>query len=253
MKVILSYGNYFNHGKQYQIKFEYDNQEEVKSTKELMDKLKDTKSFNYYYLTNSSKISLRPTNIYGGTDIPKEILHPFISMFLSIKNTTVIIGNKVFNSYETNKITEAINSLHINATLSKGIYFSTNSTYYVTFKYASEEQQDELLYEFYNNLNLQDGINSQRVKEWKEHIMPFLVNRTGDITDKNANIIGGTNIPEDLLKEYIKLFIEEHNIIINVGSKQFKDKFDEQEFEEALSYIVPERAKIRKKETISIT
>lgn len=251
MKVILSYGNYFNHGKQYQIKFEYQNQKEVQDTKELMDKLKDTKTFNYYYLTDSKNISLKPTNIYGGTNVPKDIIHPFISMFLSIKNVSVVIGSKVFTSYETNKINEAINSLHINATLSKGIYFSTSSTYYIVFKYATKEQQDELLYEFHTKLRLQNGINSQRAIDGKEYIMPFLVNHTGDITDKNANIIGGTNIPEDLLKEYIKLFIEEHNMIINVGSKQFKEKFDEQEFEEALSYIVPERAKIRKKETIT--
>ena len=249
MRVILSYKNYFNHGKQYQIKFEYENKKEVENTKELMDKLKDTKSFNYYYLTNSGNISLKPTSIYGGTDIPKEILHPFISMFLYIKNVTVIIGTKEFTSYETNKITEAINSLHINATLIKGIYFSTNSTYYIIFKYANEEQQDELLYKFHNKLRLHAGINSPRATEGKECIIPFLINNTGNITDKNASIIGGTNIPEDLLKEYIKLFIEEHNMIINIGNKQLREKFDEQKFEEALSYIVPQKTKIRKKET----
>lgn len=247
MKVILSYGNYFNHGRQYQIKFEYENNQEVENTKELMDKLKDTKSFNYYYLDDFGNISFKKTNIYGGTDIPKDILHPFISMLLSIKNVTVVIGSQEFTSYETAKFSEAIDTLQINATLSKGIYFSTNSTYYIVFKYANDEQRDEMLYEFHTRLCLHAGINSTRVTEGKEHIMPFLVDRTGDITAKNACIIGGTNIPEDLLKEYIRIFIEEHDMIVNIGNKQFREKFDEQKFNEALSYIDPGRARVRQK------
>lgn len=252
MKVILSYENYFNHGKQYQIKFHYENQHEEKNIKELMDNLKSTKCFNFYYLNNLGNISLKPTNIYGGTDIPKNILHPLISMILSLKNTTIIIGDKEYTSYETNKISQAIDTLHINATLSKGIYFGSNSTYYIVFKYANDEQRNELLYEFHTKLCVKDGTNSKRISEGKEHIMPFLVNQAGDITDKNANIIGGTNIPEDLLKEYIKTFIEDYNMIINIGSIQFKEKFNEQLFDEALSYIEPGRVRIRQKETITL-
>lgn len=251
MKVILTYGNYFNHGKQYQIKFVYDNQKEVKNTKELMDKLRDPKAFNYYYLDDSGNISLKRTDIIGGTNVPKNILHPFISMFLSVKNVSIHIGSQEFTSYETQKIDNAINTLHINATLSKGIYFGNTQTYYIVFKYASKEQQEELLYEFNNKLCLVTGINSRRISEGKEYIMPFLVDHTGNITTKNSNIIGGTNIPEDLLKEYIKMFIEKHDIIVNIGSIQLKETFDEQKFDEALSYIDPGRAKTRKKETIS--
>ena len=50
MKVILSYGSYFNHGKKYQVKFIYDNQIEIESINDLMNKLKSTKLFNFYFI-----------------------------------------------------------------------------------------------------------------------------------------------------------------------------------------------------------
>ena len=250
MKVILSYGSYFNHGKKYQVKFIYDNQIEIESINDLMNKLKSTKLFNFYYVDNSGNISFKRTNTLGGTDIPKDVLHPFISMLLSLKDTKVIIGAQEFTDYNQNTISEAIDTLHINATLNKGTYFTSNSSYYIVFKYATDEQSDEVLYDFHTRLNPLAGPTSKRVTEGKEHIMPYIIDRHGDFTSKDANIIGGTNIPEDLLKEFIKSFIEELNMIITIGNQQFKETFDEEKFNEAISQIEPGRTKSRQKVTV---
>lgn len=243
MKVILSYGSYFNYGKKYQIKFVYDNQNEIECIADLMNKLKTTKMFNFYYLDNNGNISSKNTNIFGGTDIKKDVLHTFISMLLALKNTEVIIGKYKFTDYEQKSIEQAINKLHINATLNIGKYFNYNKTYYVIFKYATEEQKDEILYEFHNNLNTIAGTNSERVNNGEEYIIPFLVDRFGNFELKENNIIGGINIPKDLLEELIKNFIEEHNMVINIGTEVLKDKFDITKFQSAIQKITPTRTR----------
>lgn len=249
MKVILSYDNYFNQGKQYQAKFIYENNQEKETIANLMEQLKSTECFNFYYLDNQGNISFKENHTIGGTNIPQDILHPFIHMLLLIKNVTVIANKNNLTDYEITTIEDSINQLHINGTINKGSYFNQKSTYYIVFKYANDSQKDEILYAFHTALKQLAGTNDKRILEDKEPIMPYFIDRTGSYTSKNAVIIGGINLPQDILYSFIKYFIEEHNMIINIENIMFKGTLTIPELTEALKHLEHSKIKTRKKET----
>ena len=56
---------------------------------------------------------------------------------------------------------------------------------------------------------------------------PFLVDKNGNLTLKSSRIIGGTNIPQDMLLPILKIFVEKYNAILTIGDKQFKNGIDE--------------------------
>lgn len=239
MKAILSYSSYFSYGKQYQLKFIYERKHEIETINKIIQQLKNIKSIKPYHLDESNKVSFNKTNKIGGINIPKDILIPLLSLFITSNNINIVIGNKEFTTFNVEKIQEAINKLHITGFLTKGNYFNFGQMYYITFKYANDEQRNELLYDFYSKFNLTLGRNSERDAKGKEYIMPFLVDNTGYITIENNASIGGTNIPIDLLPDFIKKFIEDYNMIIYIGDEQFKDIFDKERFETALTSIEP--------------
>lgn len=236
MKAILTYENYLNLGKQYQVKFIYETSGEIKRTSEWIIKMKKNGLIHPYYQDKNGVISYKNSDVIGGTNIPKDILLPFISMLISLKNVDVIIGNEEYSIYEQDVIEKAIEKLHINITLFKGIYFGLEEKYFITFKYANEQQINEISYAFTNQLNQMTGINSMRVKEGKEYIVPFLIDENGRLILNSDGIIGGTNIPEDLLEQFLKIFVEQHNAILTIGNEKFKDTIDEQRLNRVLNY-----------------
>lgn len=247
MKVILSYENYFNQGKQYQVKFIYENHQEKETIVNLMEQLKSTECFNWYYLDSQGNISFKETYTIGGTNIPKDVLHPFIHMLLLIKNVTIIAHNNILTDYDTSTLKDSINQLHINGTINKGPYFNQKTTYYIVFKYANDSQKDEILYAFHTALKQLTETNDKRILKEKEPIMPYFIDRTGKHTSKNAAIISAINLPQDVLYSFIKYFIEEHNMIINIKDIIFKETPTIQELTETLQHLEHSKTKTRKK------
>ena len=218
MKVILSYGSYFNYGKNYQIKFIYDNYEETIHIAELMNKIKSTKMFKFYYLDKNNEISFKNTNIYGGTNIPKDVLSPFIYMLLSLQNTTIIIANNQFSNYDQKEIENSINKLHINATLN----IKEQKNYYIEFKITSAEQQNDI-YQITKN-----------IKELK-HLSLSRINNILRIEFKDS--IEELNKKEKTLENIISILIEQYNIILRINTYTFKERLESKTLQKALNSL----------------
>lgn len=232
MKVILSYGPYLGQGKNYQAKFIYDNTREIENIISCMNNLSTNKQF---------KPAKENINIISKTNIPKELLLPFINMLLNINNTIIVIANKEFTKENKECINDAIDNLHINVTLKKGKYFNLKNCYYVTFKYASDIQREEVTYDF--NIRLNPIIGHNNESEPNNYLFPFTIDKNGNITFESTGIIGGTNIPEQTLPFFLKRFVNEYNAIIVSGNKKYKDA-------EAINQLLktlplPEHAKTR--------
>lgn len=244
MKAILSYGTYLNRGKQYQVKFVYENLEEVKTITNFM---KNYSNNNKMTATKDQYTKNRWTksiDVIGNTNIPKDILLQFISELLTICKAKVIIGKQEFTNFDLTKIKEAIDSLHINVTLKKGKYFNLGECYYVTFKYASDEQREEVTYDF--NYNLNPIMAQEASYENESYLFPFIVDKNGKITTENTNIIGGTNIPEKTLPFFLKRFISGYNAVLTIGNEKFKDSFNGEKLLQTINTLNKGRAKTRK-------
>ena len=233
MKAILSYGNYFSYGKDYQVKFIYENELEAQNITSILKQFEAKKLINPYYTKFITKRSdHRAITVINKTNIPKDILLPFISMLITINNVNLTIGNKEFNTFNADNVLEAIDNLHINGILNKGEFFTMGYTYYISFRYASEDQKDELLYYFNCKSN--------------NDIYPIAIDKLGNITTKNNGTIICANVPKGMLNNIIKDFIEKYNMIITIGNHKLKDNFNEEELEKALCAIeVEERVKRR--------
>ena len=229
MKVLISYGNYFGQGKHYQAKFIYDNTEETKSIEKLTRKIG---AINPYQENFTQGRKTTPITVIGGTNIPQDIILPTLNELINTHNATVIIGKHEFTTFDVDSITKAIDSLHINITLKKGTYFNFDNCYYVTFKYATDAQREEVSYDFNVNLNSIIGQNHQ--VEQSDYLFPFIVDRNGNITFKNTGIIGGTNIPTQALPFFLIRFIKEYNAIITTDNARYKNSEDLEKLIESL-------------------
>lgn len=249
MKAILSYENYYSYGKKYQVKFIYDNESEAEKFTSYVVKFiyenelesqkmtSNLKPFEekeliipYYTKLIDKKEKQKTTNVIERTNIPKAFLIPFITMLISIKNCKIIIGKDEITSFDINTIQESIDKLHINGTLNKGEFFNLGDTYYITFRYATTEQKDELSYYFNCKLNYNET----------NGMYPIAIDRSGCLTNKNNGTIIGTNIPKSKLSEFIKVFIEEYNMIITIGNEKLKEEFNEEKFNNALTTLSEE-------------
>lgn len=129
------------------------------------------------------------------------------------------------------------NNNEIQATLKKDEYFNYGEKYFVTFKYDSDKQK-RLLYEvFQKELIPSYGSNSSRALDGKEYIMPYLIDKEGNMTPENTGVIGGTSIPKDLLSDFIKRFVEVDGMNIGIGDKNIKEKFDESKFNDMITEL----------------
>lgn len=245
MKAIISHGYYFNYGKQYQVKFIYENELEANELSSYIESIKDESNMNPYNGKYTSVNTELPIDVITGTNIEKDLLLPFISTLINDFNTKVIIREQEFSTFSKTEIEEAIDKLHINATIGKGNYFNFSNTYYVTFNYATDEQRNEINYDF--NYRLRDIIGSDCISE-SYNIFPFYVDEFGKLTNKNTGIIGGTNIPTELLPFFIKRFIENYDMIINIDESIYNSKENSSNIIKSLTTIKQAKIKTRKKQ-----
>lgn len=115
--------------------------------------------------------------------------------------------------------------------LKKGQYFEYGDRYFVEFQYGSKEQQDQMFELFEKGLIPSYGSHSTRSQEGKDYIMPYMVDENGNMTLENTGRIGGTSIPEDLLPEFIRRFVEADGAVVKIGDRQIKGQFDYDQFD----------------------
>ena len=121
--------------------------------------------------------------------------------------------------------------------LKKGPYFNYGDRFYVDFKYDNNEEAIKMRNNFEEGLILAYGANSSRAKEGKDYLMPYLVDENGNGTINKEGRIGRTNIPEDLLLEFIKRFVEYDKATVKIGTEEIKEEFDKEQFDEMVSKI----------------
>ena len=121
----------------------------------------------------------------------------------------------------------------IQAKLNKGKYFNYGEKYYVTFKYNSEEQKRKVKGIFDDELIPVCGANSFRAKEGKEYIMPYY-----------NQYIRSTSIPEYLLSEMIRRFVELDGMNVTIGENSISEKFDENTFKSMITELEQNAEKI---------
>ena len=122
-------------------------------------------------------------------------------------------------------------------TLKKGPYFNYGDRFYVDFKYDNNEEAIKMRNNFEEGLIPAYGANSSRAKEGKDYLMPYLVDENGNGTINEEGRIGRTNIPEDLLPEFIKRFVEYDKATVKIGTEEIKENFDKEQFDEMVSKI----------------
>ena len=121
--------------------------------------------------------------------------------------------------------------------LKKDQYFQHGDRYFVEFKYSSKEQQDKVYELFESSLIPSYGSQSMRSQEGKDYIMPYLADEQGKMTTANTGRIGGTSIPEDLLPEFIRRFVEVDGATVKIGDEEIKGSFDYDQFEKITSKL----------------
>ena len=251
MKVILNYGNYLCYGKQYQAKFVYESIDEAtqiclwitsNQNKLLIDPVQ---KLTYLPKSKYNNTSLQ-SSVITKTNIPKDILLQFINELINTYKATVIIGDKEFTNMEQANIAQAINKLHININLKKGKYFGFKDTYYAIFKYNTNDQKEEVSYDFNVNLSSLIGTNPEN----ECYIFPFIIDKNGNITTENTGIIGGTNIPTQTLSFFLQRFIKEYNAIINIDDSLQKDEEEIKIIHEVLSRNNQQTSKLTRKKDV---
>ena len=127
--------------------------------------------------------------------------------------------------------------------LKKDQYFQHGNRYFVEFKYGSKEQQNKIYELFETALIPSYGFHSMRGQEGKDYIMPYLADEQGNMTTANTGRIGGTSIPEDLLPEFIRRFVEVDGATVIIGDEQIKGSFDYEQFGEIVSKLNNHKSK----------
>ena len=222
--------------------------------------LVNTNSIDDFY--ENSIASFEGSNMRYGPSIGKDIqTNPFfwemLNSLMKRKNPNaklfdvkkeVEIAKKHFAKEEEQKEKIGFESLEIRndegpiiIELGKGKYFDTEDTYYIRYSYSSIEQAERMKRIYSEQLIPSVGSKSPRfIKE--DFIRPYLIDRNGEFvipnsTGSNAVGIGGTNIPEDLLVEFIKRMVELDKCIIKCGTLTMSAKFDPDKLEEMKAYL----------------
>lgn len=121
--------------------------------------------------------------------------------------------------------------------LKKGEYFDLGEKYYVTFKYENKEQEERIYFLFDGFLNPNYGQRSQRAKDGEDFMIPYLADKEGNLTTERVTRVGGTSVPEDLLSEIIRSFIDVYHATIKIGDDEMKDTFDKDKFDELVEKL----------------
>lgn len=249
MKIEIRNGKYFNYGNRYFIKFKYENAEEQDKMFELFheslipsygsnsSRSQQGKDYIMPYLVDEKgMVTLKNTGIIGGTSIPEDLLPKFIRRFVELDKAIVKVGDEVIKGkFDYDEFDRMKSKLELQITLRKLQYFNYKNRYFIAFEYANKEQQDMIFELFKESLIPSYGSDSSRRKQGRDYIMPYFVDEKGTITPKETGIVLGTSIPEDLLPEFIRRFVEVDGAIVKVGNEVIKGQFDYDRFNEIIA------------------
>lgn len=125
------------------------------------------------------------------------------------------------------------NKKPLQVNLEYGPFFNYGEMYHVSFVYSNDEQKNKMI-EFFQDVLPTYGMNGRRhVVEGKEAIIPYFIDENGQQI-YSGNICGGTSIPEDLLIDFLKRFIEVDEANVQAGNVIITGKIED----ELLSNIV---------------
>lgn len=249
IKAFLKRDEYFKYGQQYYIEFQYENSEEQQRIYEVFThdlipavgskspRFKSGKEFIMPYLVDENgNMTAENSEVVGGTSIPEDLLPEFIRRLVEYDGITLICGNKIIDgAFDEKEFQEMVGTLGIRAELKKGALYKEEMHYYIEFEYSSEEQKRKIFEVFNKELIPAVGSKSPRFKSGQEFIMPYLIDKNGNITAENTGVVGGTSIPEDLLPEFFRRLIEYDGVTLKVGEESMSKKFDETNFNEMKS------------------
>lgn len=116
--------------------------------------------------------------------------------------------------------------------LKKDEYFDEGVNYIATFTYSSQEQARYMKEMFDKQLCPSVGVNSPRYNEGKDIIKPYLVDEFGNFTTVNSpnSRVGGTNVPEDLLEEFVRRMVEVDKCKIKCGEYEMIETYNPETF-----------------------
>ncbi len=130
------------------------------------------------------------------------------------------------------------NKKPLQVNLEYGPFFNYGEMYHVSFDYSNDEQKNKMI-EFFQGILPTYGMNGSRhVVEQKEAIMPYFVDENGQQIYP-GNIYGGASIPEDLLIDFLKRFIEVDKANIKVGNVMITGKIEDELLSNVVESIGP--------------
>ena len=145
------------------------------------------------------------------------------------KRMTKVFRDESFYDFKYEEENKFMNNKII-VELKRGFYYGKEDEYYVEFNYPTEESKKGKLYSTINGYIKYFGMRSDWAPKNHDCVFPYLIDKEGNITpdEDKADAIGGTNIPDALLKDVLKEFIEYDNCWIICGDLSMMDTFDEE-------------------------
>lgn len=129
------------------------------------------------------------------------------------------------------------NKIPLKVNLEYGKYFNYGEKYHVSFDYSTEEQKHEIQ-TFFQSVLPTYGANGSRQKAGYEYIMPYYVDEKGQPISF-GNTYGGTSIPEDILIDFLKRFIEVDKANVKVGNVVITGKINDELLNDIVQSIGP--------------
>lgn len=111
--------------------------------------------------------------------------------------------------------------------IEKKDYHGYGERYVLTFNFDNEEQRKYLREIFEKEIVEKYGYNSPH----RSHcIMPYFIDKFDNFTADpyKADTVGGTNLPEEIMKDILKDLVEQFHCVIKHNELEIKEEFDEE-------------------------
>ena len=138
-----------------------------------------------------------------------------------------------------------IESEQITVFLNRGQYYNSYDEYYIEFKYPSLASTNTIM-RLMSELLYNYGSVSDFCYKNHKSIRPYLVDENNNFTVE-GNIVGGTNIPDIILHNLIKDFVEKYRCTIICNDISMKDKFSEEKYNLMIECLELDKNKKSKK------
>ena len=227
----------------YSLKFNYSTPEQQQEVGEIVDKLISSYGANSEWqqsggryimprLANEDKGTASTSPLVEDILVPDELVKTISRQFVDENKMTICASGKLLaGKFDENDYKQMIDGLRPNASIQP----ADNGMYSLNFNYSSPEQQKEVK-DIVDNLLNSYGANSEWQQGGGRYIMPRLIDDNGE-TSIDSNIVGDMLVPAELLKTITQQFVDENNMVINVGEQALENKFDEETYKTMLDSL----------------